>query len=442
MKQNSNYSLKDAYEKLHSINQLHLLEYYPDVNEEEKNALLHDIERLDISFFQQAQKALVSSPVQQLVQPLKHFQKSGANNLYEKEGIQLLAQGKCALVVLAGGSGSRLRFKGPKGCFPISFIKKKSLFQLLCEKVKAASLQVNYPLEVAIMTSPLNHEETLQFFQKEHFFGLEEKQVQFFCQDLWPLLTLQGDLFLDKKMQIAYGPGGNGCAFRFLAKTPIFETWKRKGVEIVNVIPIDNPLADPFDAELFGFHISEQNELTIKATEKKYLKEKVGVIAEGPQIIEYSEICEENEQYLAYIGLFCVQLSFIEKVKDKLLPLHKAKKAVNKVEQGKIIFPEEPNCWKLEEFLFDSFPFSSKTGVFVYPRERCFAPLKNFEGEDSIQAVHEALMQADRKTFSQISGIKPSDEARFELSAQFYYPTNAFVKKWQGRSLPKESYID
>ncbi len=70
------------------------------------------------------------------------------------------AKGKCATLVLAGGQGRRLGFEKPKGCFPISLIKKKTLFQLIAEKVvaAAASLDIDFPLQLAIMCSPLNRD--------------------------------------------------------------------------------------------------------------------------------------------------------------------------------------------------------------------------------------------------------------------------------------------
>jgi UDP-N-acetylglucosamine/UDP-N-acetylgalactosamine diphosphorylase len=68
-------------------------------------------------------------------------------------------------ILIAGGQGSRLRFNGPKGMYPISPIKNKSLFQLFAEKTLAAGLQVGKMLRLAIMTSPYNHEETMRYFQ-------------------------------------------------------------------------------------------------------------------------------------------------------------------------------------------------------------------------------------------------------------------------------------
>ncbi len=58
---------------------------------------------------------------------------------------------------MAGGQGTRLGWEGPKGCFPISPIRKASLFQIFAEKILAARRRYGTGLRWYIMTSPLNH---------------------------------------------------------------------------------------------------------------------------------------------------------------------------------------------------------------------------------------------------------------------------------------------
>lgn len=368
------------------------------------------------------------------------------NEKLQKEGQQFLR--KTAVLVLAGGSGSRLRFEGPKGCFPISNIKQKSLFELLAEKVKAASELAEEPLEMAIMTSPQNHEETESFFKKKGYFGLFPSQIHFFCQEELPLLTLDGEPFFDEQgneqVKWAMGPNGNGGAFKSLYLSPIFERWKQKQIEIVSVVPIDNPLANPFDCEFLGLHQAQKHEITIKAINRRHPKEKVGVIIEGPKVVEYGDVnLIEEEKALAYIGLFCVSLDFIEKIWNMELPLHKVKKAVKLCDRmGKVFFPKEPNAWKFELFLFDTFAAAKKVGVISYPRERCFAPLKNLEGEDSILTVKSSLLEADRNIFFELTGNNPPEGVCFELAQKFHFLPKSLSIKWQGCLFPKSDYIE
>lgn len=443
----------EAKEKLRSIGQEHLLKFFYTLSPSEKESLIKQIQALDLDLLKKQQNLFPSPAI--TPQPFRTSLSCGNLQDHQK-GQKLVAEGKIALLVLAGGQGSRLRCKGPKGCVPLTISKHKTLFELLAEKIKAASDQAHRPLEVAIMTSPLNHVEIQAYFVQHAFFGLNPQQITFFYQRMWPFLDFEGNLFLESPNCIALGPNGNGSAFHRLVEIGIFEKWKKKGIEQVNVIPIDNPLADPFDFELFGFHHKNKGEVTIKAVHRRAVHESVGVLAEENErtvIVEYLHLPEKEKQALdnegnlkfniANIGLYCVSMSFIQKASSCQLPLHRTKKAVKQIDdKGQETLPSQPNVWKYEEFIFDAFRFADKVSALLYPREMCFAPLKNYEGEDSMESVQEALLACDRKVFTNITGNMPNDERRFELSSKFYYPTRELLEKWSGRELPDKEYID
>lgn len=289
----------------------------------------------------------------------------------KKIGLQAIENGCVAAIVLAGGSGSRLRCDVPKGCFQVG---SKSLFQHLAEKIKK---KTSKSLEVAIMTSPLNHEQTLSFFEENHYFGLSRDCISFFMQQMWPLLDLEGKRFPEESDTTAFGPSGNGDLFACLAKTEIWQKWKKKNIALVTVVPIDNILADPFEEELIGFHLCERNDISLIGAARKDQTEKVGVLTTQNgkiKVVEYTEPVV-GDGLIANLGLYCFSVNFIEKVKDAELPIHKVKKAT----KVKGVIPSEPNCWKLERYIFDLFEFSDQTKVILYPREEVFAPLKSQE---------------------------------------------------------------
>ncbi|NGX54653.1 MAG: putative uridylyltransferase [Chlamydiae bacterium] len=431
--------------KLKRIGQDHLFERWDELTKSQKDHLLMQIEQLDERVFHQESSPRPLSP-----QPLQEFFSSGSQDDQER-GKRLIAEGKCACLVLAGGMATRLRFKGPKGCFPVSIGKNKTLFQLLAEKVKAASKAAKRPLQLAIMTSPLNHVETETYFVQNGFFGLEPPQVHFFFQEMWPLLDFQKRLFLQAPDQIGFGPNGNGGALRRLYRSGLWQSWKEQSIERVSLISIDNPLADPFDAELFGFHARREDEVTLKAVSRSEPKEKVGVVVRMEDkiaVVDYMELSPEVREAhvdgalkysVANIGLFCFCMDFIEKVAEKTLPIHGVKKSVKMMDKD---LPKEPNVWKFEEFIFDLLPFSEKSSVLIYPRNKTFAPLKNIEGEDSIKTVQAALQAADREVYQRISGVTPPPESQFELAQEFYYPTEEFTARWKGKSLPDKTYVE
>lgn len=378
------------------------------------------------------------------------------NETNQEAGQKKIAQGQLGCLLLAGGQGTRLQWKGPKGTYPISVIKKKSLFQLCAEKVKAAGLKAGRALDLAIMTSEENNRETQSFFQQHAYFGLDPSQISFFVQEGFPLLDKHGKLFLQKPWEVAMGPNGNGESLLHFAKSGILDRWVQKGVEYLHVILVDNPLADPFDAELLGFHCQKDSDITLKCTEKGYPEEKVGVLVEYDgkyQVVEYSEMStyEKNarredgrlKHCCANLSMFCFSLSFIRRIvaENRRLPLHKALKSAQFVdERGDVEMSEMPFAWKFETFIFDWLLYTSKVDALIYPREQCFAPLKNLNGSDSPDTVRFSLQAADKKVIQSITGRPPPDFP-FELSAEFYYPSQKLLSKWKGKEV-LDSYVN
>ncbi len=329
-------------------------------------------------------------------------------------GRKLISEGKVGCIVLAGGDGSRLGWSGPKGTFPLSLVKQKNLFQILSERVDAASKHFCQELKVAVMTSPHNELVTQDALPK-HF--------HFFSQNLVPLLDMEENVLDEAR------PNGNGEVLKCFYESGLFAEWKNAGITLVQVILVDNPLAEPFDPNQVGAHARLDAEVSVKAVKKNSPNENVGVIGkkEGKLcIVEYSE-SPPKDWNLANTSLFCFSMDFIEKVKDVELPLHVVKK-----------FLQSRPVLKRETFIFDLLRYASKAEVILYPRHETFAPLKN---RDDVGPVQRALLERDKSAFLQLTGTKPEDGI-FELDASFHYPTEAIKQKWQGCELPKNSYIE
>lgn len=440
-----------ALQLLKSIGQEHLLSGWPSLSGSEQKELLQNIAALNLAFFKKQRELItLKNQIHPDFKPYKGFSISG-NQKGRENGLLRIAQGKTGCLIVAGGQGTRLGWDGPKGAFPITLIKHKSLFQLFAEKIRAAGMQAGRKLPFAIMTSPLNDEATRLFFREHHYFGIDPKQVDFFTQSTLPFLDEKGDLFLESPAKIAQGPAGNGLSLKHFWENGIGPKWKSMGIEEVIYIPIDNPLADPFDAELIGFHHENNYEATLKCTERTEPSENVGVLVEQQnhlRVIEYTELSDEEKAACddqgkckfscANLSLFCFQLDFIENVYRQFneLPLHVVKKPSRSLHNNQI------EAWKFEFFIFDVLFFARKTGALLYPKERCFAPLKNKSGKDSIETVRTALQNLDRQTFSVVSGMPANGSFPFELAQEFYYPTPSLISKWKGEPLPSCSYIE
>ena len=132
----------EAYEKLRTIGQEHIFKYFDELTNSKQNELCKQIESINISTFRAQQQQLLAHKNQPIntLEPFQDFASIGNDKDFEV-GKELIAAGKVGCLIVAGGQGTRLRFEGPKGMFPLSLIKKKSLFQLLAEKTAAAGKQ-------------------------------------------------------------------------------------------------------------------------------------------------------------------------------------------------------------------------------------------------------------------------------------------------------------
>ncbi len=308
----------------------------------------------------------------------KNFIKQVPESVRQK-GLKAIYEGKVATLVSAGGQGTRLGIPGPKGTAEV--LGEKTLFELLCEGVLAA--QTGAQLQVAIMTSLQNDEQTRDFFHEHNYFGLDPNQIHFFIQNELPLMNEAGSWFADAEGKTVTAPNGNGEAFQLLYKKGIWEQWGAQGIQYVNTIPIDNALAQPFDPEIVGLQIEKNADLSVKAIMKRDKHEHLGLLVEKRgklSVLEYSEQAHDSWM-MGSVGLFSYTMEFIEKIHTTQLPLHLAKKKI----EGHLVY-------KFEKFNFDLFPYAKSYIGVIADRKTCFSPLKNATGQDSFITVKEDLL--------------------------------------------------
>ena len=352
------------------------------------------------------------------------------------------------MLVLAGGMGTRLGFLGPKGCFPITPVRKKTLFQLLAEKTKAASCKYGTPIPVAIMTSPSNDASIQAFFRERDYFGLSSKQIFFFSQDELPLLDERGHLFFQKPGKLAQGPDGNGSVFRHFFAKGVGDTWKDLGVQHILVLPIDNPLADPFDVDFLGYHAHVNANVSLKCIRRSFLDDKMGLLAckeDGSYLVlEYSEegkklnFAKDAVGELVYpyanTGLFAFSFDFTNEVKRVDLPWHLAHKAISFWTQERgFVEAGVPNAWKYETFIFDLLAYARHVAVVEVSKESNFAPLK---GQGDVKDVQSALMARDRRLFFRLFGKSPP-KGPLEFDPRFHY----FGLSGKEKTIESDGYI-
>lgn len=317
---------------------------------------------------------------------------------YKKIGESVIKNGKYAVAIMAGGQGTRLGHTGPKGTFPINLNSKvKTLFEVSIEKLKKAREKYGVYINCYIMTSPENNIETIKAFENASFWGYPKEYIKFFKQNELPLLDKNGKLVIGEDGLIKFASDGNGGIFNSMARNEIIEDMEEKQIEWIFIGSVDNILVQYVDPLLLGITIKQKKPIGTKTIIKNCPEEKVGVLCKNNnriEVIEYTEISEQmrnalNEQGELLYGeghIMCnlYSIEAIKKLSNKRMNYHVATKKSKYIdENGNLVIPKEPNCYKFEQFIFDSFNEFESITVVRGIREQCFAPIKNKEGVDS-----------------------------------------------------------
>lgn len=300
-------SFEDVKKRLEEHNQGHLLTFWGQLEGVRQHDLLEQISKLDFAKVDSWAADFVRNP-----SPLEMPSEFTPAEAYwaepsgeaqrgkyaeaKKLGKELISGGKVAAFVVAGGQGTRLGFDGPKGNFPISPVKNKTLFQLFAETIAAVSKKYQAVCPWYIMTSPLNHEVTKQIFRSNDYYGLKESDVFIFQQGTLPNFDFEGRILLADKSKIACSPDGHGGSLKALYQSGAIEDMKRRGVEVISYFQVDNPLINIFDPLFIGLHAFDSSEMSSKALIKTGPMEKLGnfCLVDGKvTAIEYSDMPDE-----------------------------------------------------------------------------------------------------------------------------------------------------
>jgi len=409
-------------ERLEKHEQAHLLRWWEELDDPARARLQGEIASIDFEQLDRLLDTLVRvdcpiAPPADRVQPIDvvRLPQTDGERVVRRRvseiGAEALSAGEVGVVLVAGGSGTRLGYEGPKGVFPIGPVSSASLFQIHAEKIVALARRHGRTIPLYIMTSPENHEATTTFFEANSHFGL--KHVRFFMQGQMPAVDrVTGKVLLAFKDHIALSPDGHGGTLAALAATGTAGTpsclaeMRELEVRTVFYFQVDNPLVRVADPAFLGLHREVDAQLAFKVVERLSPDEKLGVIVmvDGrPQVIEYSDLPPELaarrvfegplELWAGSIAIHVLERTFIEQlVNQHQLPYHKAIKKVTFVnDAGELVKPAEPNAVKFEQFIFDALPLAERWTIVETERTCEFEPLKNAVGPDSPATVHQRM---------------------------------------------------
>jgi len=323
---------------------------------------------------------------------------------FDDLGEQIIRSGKYAVVTMAGGQGTRLGHSGPKGTFKLDvYGKGKYLFEILADNLKEANKKYNTTIPWYIMTSKENNQDTIDFLEKNNYFGYDKNEVTTFIQGGLPLIDKQGKLLIGKELKIREASDGNGGTYASLRQSGCLADMKEKGIKWVFIGSVDNALLKMADVALLGMAIDKDVEIASKSVVKANPHERVGVFCKMnkcPKVIEYTELPEKMAEEIDENGelkygeshIMCnlYTIDAIEKISKEPLIYHSAFKKNSYIdEDGKEVVPTEPNSYKFESFIFDAFEFFDDIAILRGKREDDFAPVKNKEGVDSPKTAKE-----------------------------------------------------
>ena len=399
-----------AKELAEKYGQQQLLQYWDELTEEQQKQLAADIESIDFelmnSLYEAAGKPVTQAGIGKLdPMPCADVTKMDGEekDRLSRKGMEVLLKGKMAALTMAGGQGSRLGHEGPKGTYDIGLPEHKSLFEIQCDGLKKVSIEAGRVIPWYIMTSEINHEDTVNFFKEHNYFNYPEDSIFFFPQTMIPVMSKEGKLLLENPGKVLRSPNGNGGLFQSLHRSGALEDMKKRGVEWLFICGIDNCLVQMADPLFMGYTLDSGKMVSAKSFIKRTAGEKAGIICfrNGvPAVIEYTEVPKEYAEMKDENGVwvygdtnvlnYIFRLDIIEKLATSGgMEYHTAIKKITYYKNGKMITSTEPDSYKFELFLFDCFMQLDDLGVLRIERTHEFAPVKNKTGEDSAELARE-----------------------------------------------------
>ncbi|KYK54686.1 UDP-N-acetylglucosamine pyrophosphorylase [Drechmeria coniospora] len=425
--------LSELKNKYSNAGQGHVFTFYESLDGQAKAALFDQLSAIDPSRINDiTKKALAPVAAEQAsakLEPLPDsatasMLDSGAQDIdkWYKSGLELISRNKVAVVLMAGGQGTRLGSSDPKGCYDIGLPSHKSLFQIQAERIRKIQELAGRGAVVPwyVMTSGPTRQPTQKFFEGHKYFGLDAANVKIFEQGVLPCISNEGKILLESKAKVAVAPDGNGGIYQALVHSGVLDDMRERGIQHIHAYCVDNCLVKVADPAFIGFSASLDVDIATKVVRKRSATESVGLILTKngkPDVVEYSEIDKATAEAqdpkqpgvlkfrAANIVNHYYSFRFLESIPQwaHKLPHHVARKKIPTIDlkSGETIKPETPNGIKLEQFVFDVFPMLplNKFACMEVRRQDEFSPLKNARGkgeDDADTSKHDIMSQGQR----------------------------------------------
>ncbi|XP_046388799.1 UDP-N-acetylhexosamine pyrophosphorylase-like protein 1 [Ischnura elegans] len=438
--------LEKLKNKLAHYGQLHLLEFWDEINEDERKELFEDLSEIDFedvtNLFRRAMESRSNAQekADERLQPIPADRRGSITKTspailksYEDAGMEQIANGAVAVLLLAGGQGTRLGVPYPKGMYDVGLPSRKTLYQIQAERIQCLERLAlerfptrNHNFEDRrksglipwfVMTSEHTKEATQDFFAQNNYFGLNPEDVIIFEQGMLPCFTESGKIILESRSRVAKAPDGNGGLYKALKDNDILSKMESHGIQYVHVYGVDNILVRVGDPVFLGYCLAKGADCGAKAVEKAFPTEAVGVfcVCDGHyEVVEYSEISLETAQRRNKDGMLtfgagniCNHFFTVKFLWDVIkkhgcsMRLHVARRKIKTAWAGSPESGGEPIVGlKLEKFVFDVFWWSQHFATWEVRREDEFSALKNSDGAPGAEPLPDTPTSARRAYFS------------------------------------------
>ena len=394
---------QEAYAKLEAVDQLHVLKYYEELSEGEREELLSQIDATDFSIIEACKKESLAVE-KGVITPLAAMELSeieAKKAYFEEIGVKAIQNGKVGAVLLAGGMGTRLGSDDPKGMYNIGLTKEVFIFQRLIENLLEVVNATSTYIHLFVMTSDKNDAVTRAFLAEKNYFGYKPEFVHFFVQEMAPATDYDGHVYMESKSKISTSPNGNGGWFTSLQVAGLLDFIHTEGIEWLNIFAVDNVLQRIADPVFVGATIDVKASVGSKVVRKSAPDEKVGVMCleDGkPSIVEYYELTEEmmnakdakgEPAYnFGVILNYLFSVNALETIFNGEMPTHVVEKKIPYIDEaGELVKPETPNGYKFEGLVLDMIHQLDSCLPFEVVRNKEFAPIKNKTGVDSVESA-------------------------------------------------------
>ena len=279
-------------------NQCFIQKALSDCNPKEKEVLEKKLDEIDWSILEHIHKkeTVNERGVFAPLDAVETTEIEARKEEFKAVGLKAIKEGKVGAVLLAGGQGTRLGLDKPKGTLNIGIHKDLYLFEQLFKNLMEVTDEAKTYVPMYIMTSDINHDDTVEFFEEHNYFGYPKEYVKFFVQELVPACDYEGRVYMKSRTEVAMSPNGHGGWFSSMIKCGLLDDIHERGIEWINVFAVDNCLQRIADPLFVGATIMSGCESGSKVVRKAAPDEKVGVLCteDGkPSIAEYYEMTEE-----------------------------------------------------------------------------------------------------------------------------------------------------